>query len=212
MLLIVLPILTGSLLMILSDLHYNTVFFDPLYGGDPVFYQHIFWFFGHPEVYILIVPGFGLLSNVLSEYLNVILFGYQSMILAMSSISYLGSLVWSHHMFTVGMEIDSRAYFMSSTMLISLPTGTKMFNWLSTYLSTYQVYFNNLLIIYIKMFLIMFSLGGSTGLILGNNVIDISLHDTYYVVSHFHVVLSLGTLLSIFIGISYYQECVFCYI
>jgi cytochrome c oxidase subunit 1 len=152
MLLVVLPILAGSLLMILSDLHYNTVFFDPLYGGDPVFYQHVFWFFGHPEVYILIVPGFGLLSNVLSEYLNVILFGYQSMILAMSSISYLGSLVWSHHMFTVGMEIDSRAYFMSSTMLISLPTGTKMFNWLSTYLSTYQVYFNNLLIIYIKIF------------------------------------------------------------
>jgi cytochrome c oxidase subunit 1 len=212
MLLIVLPILTGSLLMILSDLHYNTVFFDPLYGGDPVFYQHVFWFFGHPEVYILIVPGFGLISNVLSEHINVILFGYQSMILAMSCISYLGSLVWSHHMFTVGMEIDSRAYFMSSTMLISLPTGSKMFNWLSSYLNTYQVNFNNLSIIYIKMFLIMFSLGGSTGLILGNNVIDISLHDTYYVVSHFHVVLSLGTLLSIFIGISYYQECVFCYI
>jgi cytochrome c oxidase subunit 1 len=206
MLLIVLPILTGSLLMILSDLHYNTVFFDPLYGGDPVFYQHIFWFFGHPEVYILIVPGFGLLSNVLSEHINVILFGYQSMILAMSCISYLGSLVWSHHMFTVGMEVDSRAYFMSSTMLISLPTGSKMFNWLSSYLNTYQITFNNLSIVYIKMFLIMFTLGGSTGLILGNNVIDISLHDTYYVVSHFHVVLSLGTLLAIFIGVSYYQE------
>jgi cytochrome c oxidase subunit 1 len=207
MLIIVLPILTGSLLMILCDLHYNTVFFDPLYGGDPVFYQHIFWFFGHPEVYILIVPGFGLVSNVLSEHINVILFGYQSMILAMSCISYLGSLVWSHHMFTVGMEIDSRAYFMSSTMLISLPTGSKMFNWLCTYLNTYLVIVNNnLSIIYIKMFLIMFTLGGSSGLILGNNVLDISLHDTYYVVSHFHVVLSLGALLSIFIGVSYYQE------
>jgi heme/copper-type cytochrome/quinol oxidase subunit 1 len=112
MLLVVLPILGGSLLMILSDLHYNTVFFDSLYGGDPVFYQHVFWFFGHPEVYILIVPGFGLISNVLTEHINVILFGYQSMILAMSCISYLGSLVWSHHMFIVGMEIDSRAYFM----------------------------------------------------------------------------------------------------
>jgi cytochrome c oxidase subunit 1 len=142
LLLLVLPILAGSLLMILCDVNYNTVFFDPLYGGDPVFYQHVFWFFGHPEVYILIVPGFGLLSNVVSEHLRVILFGYQSMILAMSCISYLGSLVWSHHMFTVGLEIDSRAYFMSSTMLISLPTGTKIFNWLCTYLNAYLV-FNN---------------------------------------------------------------------
>jgi len=206
---VVMPILAGSVFMILNDIHYNTIFFDPLYGGDPVFYQHIFWFFGHPEVYILIVPGFGLISNVLSEHINVILFGYQSMILAMSSISCLGSLVWSHHMFTVGMEIDSRAYFMTSTMLISLPTGSKMFNWLCTYLNTYHIVFNNLnclSLIYTKMFLIMFTLGGSSGLILGNNVLDISLHDTYYVVSHFHIVLSLGTVLAIFIGVSYYQE------
>jgi len=209
MLILVLPVLAGSLFMILCDVHYNTLFFDALYGGDPVFYQHIFWFFGHPEVYILIVPGFGLISNVFSEHMNVILFGYQSMILAMSGIAYLGSLVWSHHMFTVGMEIDSRAYFMSSTMLISLPTGSKMFNWLCTYLNTYLGMVNNLSIIYIKMFLIMFTLGGSSGLILGNNVIDISLHDSYYVVSHFHVVLSLGTILAIFIGVSYYQEYLF---
>jgi cytochrome c oxidase subunit 1 len=175
LLLLSLPILAGSLLMILFDLHYNTVFFDSLYGGDPVFYQHIFWFFGHPEVYILIIPGFGLISNVLSEHINVILFGYQSMILAMSCISYLGSLVWSHHMFTVGIEIDSRAYFMSSTMLISLPTGSKMFNWLCTYYNTYLFLMinNNVCINYIKMFLIMFTLGGSTGLILGNNIVDI---------------------------------------
>ena len=128
------------------------------------------------------------------------------MILAMSCISYLGSLVWSHHMFTIGIEIDSRAYFMSSTILISLPTGSKMYNWFCTYLNTYLFIFNTLTIIYIKMFLIMFTLGGSSGLILGNNVLDISLHDTYYVISHFHIVLSLGTILSIFIGISYYQE------
>jgi cytochrome c oxidase subunit 1 len=200
MLLIVLPVLTGSLLMILSDLHYNTVFFDPLYGGDPVFYQHVFWFFGHPEVYILIVPGFGLLSNVLSEHINVVLYGYQSVILAMSCISYLGSLVWSHHMFTVGMEIDSRAYFMTSTMLISIPTGCKIFNWLCTYLNSYEKSVNNISIVYIKMFQIMFNLGGVSGIVLGNNVLDISLHDSYYVVSHFHVVLSLGSVISIILG------------
>jgi len=203
MLIIVLPILTGSLLMVLCDLHYNTVFFDSLYGGDPVFYQHIFWFFGHPEVYILIIPGFGLLSNVLSEYVNVILYGYQSMLLAMSCISYLGSLVWSHHMFVVGMEIDSRAYFMTSTMLISLPTGCKIFNWLCTSVNGYHMYIsiNNICIMYIKMFLLMFNIGGISGIILGNNVIDISLHDSYYVVSHFHVVLSLGSILSLILGI-----------
>merc|ERR1712072_629963 len=173
MLVVVLPVLTGALLMVIFDLHYNTVFFDPLYGGDPIFYQHVFWFFGHPEVYILIVPAFCLISNVLSEHINVILFGYQSMILAMSCISYLGSLVWSHHMFTVGMEIDSRAYFMSSTMLISLPTGSKMFNWLCTYLKTYFILINNSLVVYyVKMFLIMFTLGGSSGLILGNVLVD----------------------------------------
>jgi len=210
MLIIVLPILAGSLLMILSDLHYNTIFFDSLYGGDPIFYQHIFWFFAHPEVYILMIPSFGLLSNILSEHINVILFGYQSMILAMSCITYLGSLVWSHHMFTIGMEIDSKTYFISSTLLISLPTSSKMFNWLCTYLNTYLILrINNLSIIYIKMFLIMFTLGGSTGLILGNNVIDISLHDTYYIVAHFHIVLSLGTIMTIFIGLSSYQEYLF---
>merc|ERR1712187_319414 len=126
-------------------------------------------------------------------------------ILAMSCICYLGSLVWSHHMFTIGLEIDSRAYFMSSTMLISLPTGSKMFNWLCTYLTRLSMS-NNLSVIYIKMFLIMFTLGGSSGLILGNNVLDICLHDSYYVVSHFHIVLSLGTLISIILGVSYYQE------
>merc|ERR1712087_473265 len=149
MLIIVLPVLTGALLMLISDLHYNTMFFDPLYGGDPVFYQHLFWFFGHPEVYILILPAFGLLSSILSELLSVILFGNQSMILAMSCISFLGSIVWSHHMVTVG---------------------------------------------------------GSSGIILGNVVVDLSLHDTYYVVSHFHYVLSLGAVISIFSGISYYQS------
>lgn len=207
MLVIVLPILSGSLSLMLSDLHYNTVFFDALYGGDPIFYQHMFWFFGHPEVHILIVPGFGVVSNMLSEHVCCQVFGSQSMILAMCCISYLGSLVWSHHMFTVGMELDSRAYFLTCTMLISLPTGSKIFNWLCTYLGTYVVLVNNVSIMYIKMFLIMFTLGGSSGLMLGNNVIDISLHDSYYVVAHFHIVLSLGTIFGMLIGVSYYVEC-----
>jgi cytochrome c oxidase subunit 1 len=132
LLLLVVPIFTGALIMLIADLHYHTVFFDPLFGGDPVFYQHLFWFFGHPEVYILILPAFGLISMILSVGLQVILFGTLSMILAMSCISILGSVVWAHHMFTVGMEMDTRAYFTAITMMISLPTGSKIFNWLST--------------------------------------------------------------------------------
>jgi cytochrome c oxidase subunit 1 len=208
LLMIVLPILVASLLMILSDIHINTIFFDPLYGGDPILFQHIFWFFAHPEVYILMIPSFGLLSNILSEHINVILFGYQSMILAMSCISYIGTLVWSHHMYTINMEVDSTTYFMTSTLLIALPTSTKIFNWLSTYLNTYLIILRHTkqIIIYTKMLLIMLTIGGSTGLILGNTFIDLSLHDTYYVVSHFHIVLSIGTLMTILIGYIHKQQ------
>merc|ERR1739838_698162 len=134
MLLLVLPILSGALLMVIADLHSNTLFFDPVFGGDPVLYQHLFWFFGHPEVYILIIPAFGVISIVISGVAQKIIFGNQSMIFAMSSISLLGSLVWGHHMYTVGLESDTRAYFTGVTILISLPTGTKIFNWLTTYL------------------------------------------------------------------------------
>ena len=182
MLLLTLPILSGALIIILADLHSNTLFFDPIFGGDPIFYQHLFWFFGHPEVYILIIPAFGIISIIISNISLKIIFGNQSMIFAMSCISLLGSIVWGHHMYTIGLETDTRAYFTGITILISLPTGTKIFNWLSTYLG-------NLLLLYFKissalfniLFLLMFTIGGSTGIILGNAAIDIGLHDTYYV-------------------------------
>ena len=207
MLLLTLPILSGALFLILSDLHSNTLFFDPIFGGDPIFYQHLFWFFGHPEVYILIIPAFGIISIIISGILQKIIFGNQSMIFAMSSISLLGSLVWGHHMYTVGLESDTRTYFTAVTILISLPTGTKFFNWLSTYLGNPPLirlcisspYFTFL-------FLLMFTIGGSTGIILGNAAIDLALHDTYYIVAHFHFVLSLGAVIAIFSGIIFNHE------
>merc|ERR1711876_124957 len=207
MLLLVLPVLSGAFLMVLADLHSNTLFFEPVFGGDPVLYQHLFWFFGHPEVYILIIPAFGIISIVISGILQKIIFGNQSMIFAMSCISLLGSLVWGHHMYTVGLETDTRAYFTGVTILISLPTGTKIFNWLSSYLGN-----PNLLqlrtssALFALLFLLMFTSGGSTGVILGNAAVDLGLHDTYYVVAHFHFVLSLGAVIAIFSGIIFNGE------
>merc|ERR1712216_54471 len=207
MLILTLPVLSGALIMLLADLHYNTVFFDPVFGGDPVLYQHLFWFFGHPEVYILIIPAFGIISIVISGIPQKIIFGNQSMILAMSCISILGSVVWGHHMYTVGLESDTRAYFTAVTMLISLPTGTKIFNWLCTYLGNpplLQLRISSAL--FGLLFLLMFTIGGSTGVILGNAAVDLALHDTYYVVAHFHFVLSLGAVIAIFSGIIFNLE------
>merc|ERR1711981_1183580 len=207
MLLLVLPILTGGLIMVVADLHSNTLFFDPIFGGDPVLYQHLFWFFGHPEVYILIIPAFGIISIVVSGVSQKIIFGNQSMILAMSCISILGSLVWGHHMYTVGLESDTRAYFTAVTILISLPTGTKIFNWLSTYLGNsplLQIRTSSGL--FALIFILMFTIGGSTGVILGNAAVDIALHDTYYVVAHFHFVLSLGAVIGLLSGVMFFQE------
>merc|ERR1712025_1006071 len=204
MLLLTLPVLSGGLLMVLSDLQSNTLFFDPVFGGDPVLYQHLFWFFGHPEVYILIIPAFGIISIIISGITQIIIFGNQSMILAMSCICILGSVVWGHHMYTVGMESDTRAYFTAVTMMISLPTGTKIFNWLCTYLNN-ELHIRTSAALFTLIFLLMFTIGGSTGVILGNAVVDITLHDTYYVVAHFHFVLSLGAVIAIFSGIMYFQ-------
>jgi heme/copper-type cytochrome/quinol oxidase subunit 1 len=208
MLLLTLPVLTGALLMILADLHSNTLFFDPVFLGDPVLYQHLFWFFGHPEVYILIIPAFGVISIVISGISQKIIFGNQSMIFAMCCIALLGSVVWGHHMYTVGMETDTRAYFTGVTILISLPTGTKIFNWLSTYLGNAPLFFISTNY-FALLFLLMFTMGGSTGVILGNAAVDLALHDTYYVVAHFHFVLSLGAVIAIFAGILYFSSTMF---
>ena len=198
MLLLTLPILSGALLMVLADLHSNSLFFDPIFGGDPIFYQHLFWFFGHPEVYILIIPAFGIISIIISGILQKIIFGNQSMIFAMSCISLLGSVVWGHHMYTVGLETDTRAYFTGVTILISLPTGTKIFNWLSTYLGNPPLlHLKTTSAFFGLLFLLMFTIGGSTGIILGNAAVDLGLHDTYYVVAHFHYVLRIGAVFAL---------------
>merc|ERR1711991_552326 len=170
-------------------------------------YQHLFWFFGHPEVYILIIPAFGIISMIISGVSYKIIFGNQSMIFAMSCISLLGSVVWGHHMYTVGLETDTRAYFTGVTIMISLPTGTKIFNWLSTYLGNPALlHLRTSSSFFALLFLLMFTIGGSTGVILGNAAVDLGLHDTYYVVAHFHFVLSLGAVIAIFSGIIFNGE------
>lgn len=205
MLIATLPVLSGALFMLVSDIHFNTLFYDPVFSGDPVFYQHLFWFFGHPEVYILIIPGFAIISQVISTTYNKIIFGNQSMILAMGCISVLGGLVWAHHMMTVGLEADTRAYFTAVTILISLPTGTKVFNWISTYMgSMFGLSMSSSL--FALCFIFTFTLGGTTGVVLGNAAVDVALHDTYYVIAHFHFVLSLGAIISILSGLCFFQE------